>query len=99
MRGGHAFLDFDNLAFEPVSGADLHDDPRRWGIARDTSRDPLEKTVVSTSAAALAEFVRPDRSSPCPEAQSLVATRFMSPRAHLRQLLNHFLFTSSEAAK
>src|SRR4030081_2650966 len=24
MRGGRAFLDFENLALEPVSGADLH---------------------------------------------------------------------------
>src|SRR5258708_23124034 len=27
MRGGGAFLDFENLALEPVSGADLHGGP------------------------------------------------------------------------
>src|SRR5258708_6192716 len=65
MRGGRAFLDFDDLALEPVSGADLHGGlllvtdvvpillrrRSRYASSYTTIWIPLDQAKVSTSTA------------------------------------------------
>ena len=97
MRGGHAFLDFDNLPLSRFLALIFTMTPLGLRALPGSNRPIGAGNGLDING--MAECVRPDRSSPCQERSPRSPPGSCHPRRISVSFLIISLFTSSKAAK